>query len=99
MGNIEVMPEIVVTKIRNRWHARLKLNNLLVDEMACQLRLDIGWICREMLRWAAKSGKISDFASAARRRQLTGPVGRVWWYGELERAKARLQAEQVKVTA
>ena len=93
MGNIDGTPVIVVTKIRNRWHARLSLNNKLVDEMACQQRLDIGWICREMLRWAAKSGNISEFASAARRRQLTGPTGRVWWHGALEANKAKRLAQ------
>lgn len=96
METIEITPVIVVTKISNRWHARLSLNNEIVDEMACQQRLDIGWICREMLRWAAKTGNCSEFASAARRRQLKGPIGRVWWQGSLEANKAKRMASQFK---
>lgn len=77
-------PEVKVTRIRNRWHARLTYNGKVFDEMACSDRRDIGWICREVLRWFVKIGGSSEFASAARERQGTKPVGRVWWRRHLD---------------
>lgn len=72
-------PEVKVTRIGPRWHARMTVNGEVRDEMACELRVDIGWICREMLRWHQKTGGRSLFAAAARKRQSTGAKGRVWW--------------------
>jgi len=71
-------PEIKVTKIANRWHARMTIEGTVRDEMACELRCDIGWICREMLRWHQKMGGESAFANAARRRQTGAAKGRIW---------------------
>jgi hypothetical protein len=76
-------PEIKVTTIGDRHHARLILNGEVLDEMACDERCDIGWICREMLRWHNKLGYPSEFAAAARRRQTGTPVGRIWYRGDL----------------
>lgn len=75
--------EIKVTKISDRWHARMVSGDDLLDEMACELRSDIGWICREMLRWHQKLGGCSGFADAARARQTTGANGRIWWRKDL----------------
>lgn len=74
-------PAIKVTKIKNRWHARLWLDKKLIDEMACEDRMDIGWICREMLRWYDKLGGSSIYAKLARKRHnLTPtPIGKVWY--------------------
>lgn len=77
-NNIQIEPEIKVTRIGERWHARLLIDKAVHDEMACANRQDIGWICREMLRWFCKLGGVSKFASAARKRQVTGPIGKVW---------------------
>ena len=77
------MLEIKVTKIRNRWHARLLDGTNILDEMACAHRCDIGWISREMLRWYDKLGGTSLFAHAARYRQTSKPEGRVWWRRQL----------------
>ena len=82
-------PEIKVTKIKNRWHARMIIDDVVRDEMACENRVDIGWICREMLRWFVKGGGRSEFASAARKRQQSGAQGQVWYYGELEKSKQK----------
>lgn len=73
-------PEIKVTKIGARWHARMFADGVVRDEMSCEISEDIGWICREMLRWHDKCGGVSAFASAARERQLTLPISRVWYH-------------------
>ena len=80
--------EIVVTKIAKRWHARLFLRGEVLDEMACANRLDIGWICRQMLRWQDKGGTGNAFSHAARMRIVRGPYGQIWYQNELKR-KAR----------
>lgn len=77
------MLKLKVTRISDRWHARLYRDDNIIDEMACNLQCDIGYICREMLRWYDKLGEIDDFAAAARRRQLCSPVGRIWYKHQL----------------
>ena len=73
-------PTMKVTRVGKRWHARLMLGKVVHSEMACQLRQDIGWVCRELLRWYDKLGGTSKFAKAARKRQskTPNPVGQVW---------------------
>lgn len=83
---------ITVTKIRNRWHARLFDGGTVIDEMACEDKRDIGWICREMLRWADKLGRSTDWTRSARRRQQAGPRGRVWFCRQLRRARMAVDA-------
>lgn len=82
----ETKLDIKVTKIGQRYHARLyKHDGTILDEMACRTRLDIGWICREMLRWFDKNGGISKFAMASRKRQRNAaPVDKVWYYNALK---------------
>ena len=75
--------EVKVTRIADRWHARLWVDGAIVDHMACENKIDTGWICREMLRWHDKTGGESTFASRARDRQTPGPTGKVWYQGEL----------------
>ena len=74
----EMEPEIKVTKIADRWFARMTVAGEVRDEMACEFRCDIGWICREMLRWHQKLGGSSAFAAAARKRHTTEAKGRIW---------------------
>ena len=79
------MLNIKVTFIKNRWHARLLDGSEILDEMACSARQDIGWICREMLRWYHKSGGISKWTSEARKRQSVAfPTGKVWYFNQLK---------------
>ena len=79
--------EITVTKIKNRWHARLLKDDTILNEMACREQEDIGFICREMLRWANKLGHTVAFTYAARRRvsenKLT-PTGKIWRKRDLD---------------
>ena len=82
-------PEIKVTRIKNRWHARMFVNGEVRDEMACENRIDIGYICKTMLRWFDKCGGMSKFASAARQRLDRGPYGRVWYQGHLRLSKEK----------
>jgi hypothetical protein len=79
--------EIKVTHINNRYHVRLYHGTDILDEMACVDQRDIGYICREMLRWYAKLGGNSAHASAARHRQTQAPCGRIWLRRELELEK------------
>ena len=83
--------KIRVTRINNRYHARLinVATQEVLDEMACQLRQDVGWISREMLRWYSKLGGQSQFAEAARDRQNDSvlPAGKTW-------TRLQLQEEQ-----
>lgn len=72
--------DVKVTRIGKRWHARLLQDGKPIDEMACELRQDIGWICRTMMRWHDKCGGTSMFAYRSRHRQEPrGPNGKVWY--------------------
>lgn len=86
---------IKVTKIKNRWHSRLVVNNVLYDEMACSNRTDIGWISREMLRWLDKTSAGNKMSSSARKRQKGQPIGQVWHQSQLTEEKlAKLKIEE-----
>ena len=77
------MLTIKVTRINDRWHARLLRGQEIIDEMACRLQCDIGYICREMLRWYDKMGGVDKFAEAARSRQTLCPSGKIWYQNQL----------------
>ena len=80
---------VKVTKIKNRWHARLVIGETrkdpgaVVDEMACAQKRDIGYICREMLRWADKMGMGNAWTASARAKQEGKPYGKVWYKNSL----------------
>ncbi len=79
-------PKIKVTRIKNKWHARLAYEEKIFDEMACECLEDVGYICREMLRWDDKLGGESKYASASRHRnKQTIPIGKIWYRKDLER--------------
>jgi hypothetical protein len=68
-----------ITKINNKFHARLfDDTGKLIDEMACELKADIGIICREMLRWYDKGGG-NAHSSFSRSRHILNPAGKIWW--------------------
>lgn len=76
--------DIKVTKIGNRYHARLFKGERIVAEMSCELRIDIGYICRQLMRTEDKMG--GDRVTSASRNRLNtksinfkGPVGKVWY--------------------
>lgn len=69
--------EIKVRNTNGVFHARLYEGTLLLDEMSCKLKEDIGWICREMLRWQDKMGNSNDWTTSARKRQIKKPSGKV----------------------
>lgn len=85
---------VKVTRIKNRWHARLFDNGVLVSEMACELQQDIGWICRELLRWRGKLGSVDPHVNSARDRQTDLPKGKVFYSGQLEEEKERKRNER-----
>ena len=76
---------VVVTREGSRWVGVLSVNGKEYDRSACALKSDIGWMCREMLRWYDKLGGNSAWAKSARRRQRGNPTGKVW-VGEATRA-------------
>jgi hypothetical protein len=84
--------DVKVTKINDRWHARL-LNQTgdILDEMACDTQSDIGWICREMMRWQDKGGNFNSQTIHARANHEVGPQGKIWYQVHLtiEKAKRR----------
>lgn len=74
---------IKVTSIKGNWHCRLFRKGVVVDEMACANRIDIGYCCRDMLRWVSKGGGMSRLADASRKRQKRGPYGPVKYHKHL----------------
>jgi len=82
---METTTEIKVTKIGPRWHAGLFYKGKVHSEMACEVRQDIGYICRQLARWFDKCGGDCVAADATRTRlnrketNYQGPVGKVWY--------------------
>jgi hypothetical protein len=79
-----------VTKINGRYHCRLLNKTKVVDEMACEERVDIGYCMRWMLRMHDKCGGVSLMADASRhRRDAEGGwknaevVGKVWYPNQI----------------
>lgn len=77
--------KIKVTLINNRYHARLTQDDNLLDEMACAEKQDIGWICREMLKWQDKLGNSTPWTVSARERHNLDPkpTGKIWYKNQL----------------
>jgi hypothetical protein len=73
-GRYGTSTDIKVTHIGNEYHARLFADGKLVDEMACKNKEDIGWVCREMMRWYSKMGGDSAHAENARERHNEEPT-------------------------
>lgn len=97
MGFLKEAPKevigISVTRMGRRWIAVMTVRGKEFDRMACATKVDIGWICREMMRWYDKTGGCSKWASSARRRQRGKPHGKVWRQPELH-AEKRAKTEQ-----
>lgn len=76
---MEMKMEMKITRINNKFHARLLSDTgEVLDEMACTLKADIGHICREMLRWQDKMGNTTEWTRSAReRQQKSTPVGKI----------------------
>jgi hypothetical protein len=72
--------KIKVTRVSGKWHARLIHDDKILDEMSCDLRIDIGFICREMMRWQDKMGNSNEQTRHARRSQNSNPIGRVYYH-------------------
>ena len=82
--------ELKVSKIGSRWIAILNEDAQEHSRMACALKRDIGWICRELLRWFSKLGGDDPWADSARARQTGFPIGKVWNDIELENERLRV---------
>jgi len=67
------------TTINGTHYVRLFDNDKLHSEMGCKLKEDIGYCCRELLRWYDKLGGNSKMASDSRHRNKnTQPKGKTW---------------------
>jgi hypothetical protein len=66
LGNVE--HEVTVRNINGNYHCRVLVNGELNQEAVCYDKSDIGYTCRNLLRWEDKCGNWSKFASAARER-------------------------------
>ena len=64
----EVEHEVTVRNINGEYHCRVFTNGNLNQEAVCYNQRDIGYTCRNLLRWEDKCGNISEFARAARER-------------------------------
>ena len=63
-------------------------DGIVIDEMACVKSEDIGWICREMLRWYDKMcDKSDELAKSARKRQTSKPIGQIYYRHKLKQGK------------
>jgi hypothetical protein len=75
-----------VTFIKDKYHIRLLEDDLLVNEMACREKIDIGWCCSYMLRWYDKLGGNSVMAIRSRDRwsnKTSNPMGKIWYEKDL----------------
>jgi hypothetical protein len=66
LGN--VTHEVKVTRIGSSYHCRVFTNGILNQEAIAKDQSEIGFVCKDLLRWEDKCGNISDFASSARER-------------------------------
>ena len=64
----EVEHEVTVKNINGKYHCRVFTNGELNQEAVCYSKLNIGYTCRNRLRWEDKCGNLSAFAGAARER-------------------------------
>lgn len=87
--------DLQVTTINGRHHVRLFYKDDVIDEMACEDKMDIGYISRQMLRWADKRGG-DCFTSSVRGRMYDKKYqtaeqhrGRIWYRHQLETMKAK----------
>ena len=78
METTEDSLELKVTRVGRVWIGALKVNGVVNSNMACNKKCDIGYMCREMLRWFDKLGGNSKWARSARKRQCGMPSGKVW---------------------
>ena len=65
LGTVE--HDVKVTHINGGWNVRVYTNGEVSQEMRVTDRTDVGKAAREMLRWEAKCGNVSDLANNARR--------------------------------
>lgn len=80
-----------VTTINGRFHCRIidAVTQKVENEMACEVRADIGYCMRYMLRMYDKCGGVSLMADASRHRQKSTsrvdpqPNGKVWYPSQI----------------
>lgn len=85
-----------VTKINGRYHCRIIKGGEVYDEMACELKEDVSFCIRSMLRMYDKCGGNSKMASASRMRgKNLSPRGKVWYKNQLPIPKKEYKLKAV----
>lgn len=64
----EVTHEVKVTRIGDVYHCRVFTNGELNQEAIAEDQSQIGYVCKDLLRWEDKCGNISAYATSARSR-------------------------------
>ena len=64
----EVNHEVKVNRIGDVYHCQVFTNGELNQEAIAKNRSEIGFVCKDLLRWEDKCGNISAFATSARKR-------------------------------
>ncbi len=66
--------------IKDRYSAILYVNGKKHSGLACENKQDIGYICRDLLRWYSKLGGVSEWAESSRnsQRNRPGPIGKIF---------------------
>jgi hypothetical protein len=82
--------ETKVTTINSRHHCRLLRGETVLNEMACELKEDIGFCIRYMMRMHDKCGGTSLQADASRHRRdseggwkNTTAKGKIWYPSQI----------------
>jgi hypothetical protein len=76
--------ETKVTTINSRHHCRLLRGETVLNEMACELKEDIGFCIRYMMRMHDKCGGTSLMADASRHRGKNQTAkGKIWHQNQL----------------
>jgi len=73
-----------ITTINGRHHCRLMEGDKVLDEMACELKQDIGYCIRYMLRIHDKCGGTSQMADSSRHRgKNVSAKGKIWYPSQM----------------
>jgi len=60
--------EVKVNRIGDVYHCQVFTNGILNQEAIAENQSEIGYVCKDLLRWEDKCGNLSAFASSARAR-------------------------------
>lgn len=71
------------TFINERFHIVLLEDDMVINEIACKLKIDVGWCCKYMLRWYDKLNDKSKMVISSRQNSVVKNVGKIWYEKDL----------------